>query len=117
MGSAAIIAPQVEIYTLLACRVHVPEYEPNNIHLVQPLSMLSMNTTGTEDWFTLDMPSVAHESARPVSLYIPANLGPSGRLFPDRNQCASDPVVQAAVAQLSAGPFIVFLTERNSLLR
>ncbi|OJA15918.1 hypothetical protein AZE42_11216 [Rhizopogon vesiculosus] len=66
--------------------------------------MLSMDTTGTEDWFTLDVPSVAHESAQPVSLYIPASPSPLKQLVPDRNQCASDPVVQAAVAQLSAGP-------------
>ncbi|OAX36681.1 hypothetical protein K503DRAFT_867419, partial [Rhizopogon vinicolor AM-OR11-026] len=99
IGAAAVIAPRVEMYTILACRVHAPEYEPNSIHPVQPHSTLSMNTMGTEDWFTLDVPSIAHEPAQPVSLYIPASPSPSMQLVPDRNQCASDPVVQAAVAQ------------------
>ncbi|OAX37210.1 MFS general substrate transporter [Rhizopogon vinicolor AM-OR11-026] len=102
IGAAAVVAPRVEMYTILACRVYAPEYEPNNIYLVQPLSMLSMNTTGNEDWFTPDVPSIAHESAQPVSLYIPASPSPSKQNSPDRNKCASDPVVQATVAQLSA---------------
>ncbi|OJA18418.1 hypothetical protein AZE42_06990 [Rhizopogon vesiculosus] len=102
IGAAAVVAPRVEMYTILACRARAPEYEQNNIHLVQPLSMLSMNTTGTKDWFTLDVPNIAHESAQPVSVYIPASPSPSKQNSPDRNKCASDPVVQATVAQLSA---------------
>ncbi|OJA15920.1 hypothetical protein AZE42_11218 [Rhizopogon vesiculosus] len=104
IGVAAVIAPRVEMFTILACRVHAPEYEPNNIYPVQSHSVLSMNTTGTEGWFTLDVPSVTYESPQPMSMYIPVSPSPLKQLVPDRNQCASDPVVQAAVAQLSAGP-------------
>jgi hypothetical protein len=102
IGFSAVIAARVEMYTMLACRVHAPKYEPIGMNLIQPHSV-SMNTTGTS---TLDIPSIAHESVQPVTVYIPA---PSEQHVPDRNQCASDPVVQAAVAQLSAGLFVSFL--------
>lgn len=118
LGFSALVAPRVEMYTVLACRVHAPEYEPHDLHLVQPQSMLTMNATWTQDGFTLDVPIAAHGSVQPVSLYIPASPSPSKQHISesDRNQCASDPVVQAAVARLSAGPFVVFLvlTEWNS---
>lgn len=113
MGFSALIAPRVEMYTVFACQVHAPEYEPNGIHLVQPHSTLSMNTTGIQDAFPL-VPFAAHESVQPVSVYIPASQGPSKQQVPDRDRCTSDPVVQAAVAELSAGLFIVFLLERSS---
>ncbi|KAG1754617.1 major facilitator superfamily domain-containing protein [Suillus lakei] len=103
IGFSAVIGPRVEMYTVLACRVHAPElpYEPNvMLQLAQPHSMLSTNMAGTlHDGFNLSAASV---SAQPVSLYIPANTGPQQEHVPDRDQCASDPVVQAAVAQLSA---------------
>ncbi|KAG1782638.1 major facilitator superfamily domain-containing protein [Suillus placidus] len=86
MGFSAVIGPRVEMYTVLACRVHAPElqYEPNDMrHLAQPHSMaLSMNTART--------------------LHDGLNTGPQQSHVPDRDRCASDPVVQAAVAQLSA---------------
>ncbi|KAG2157241.1 major facilitator superfamily domain-containing protein [Suillus clintonianus] len=106
IGFSAVIGPRVEMYTVLACRVHAPalQYEPNSmLHLAQPYSMLSKNMAKTLHVdFNLDEPSAASVSAQPVSLYVPANPGPQQEHVPDRDQCASDPVVQAAVAKLSA---------------
>ncbi|KAG2349744.1 hypothetical protein BDR05DRAFT_250683 [Suillus weaverae] len=122
IGFSALIGPRVEMYTVLACRVHVPElqYEPNDmLHLAQPHSMsLSMNTARTlHDGLNLDDSSSAFVSAQPVSLYIPADTGPQQSHVPDRDQCASDPVVQAAVAQLSAGWFhCLSLYNREALI-
>jgi hypothetical protein len=107
IGFSAIIGPRVEMYTVLACRVHAPElqYEPNGmLHLAQPHSLLSLNTARTlHDGLSPDDPSTPLVSAQPVSLYVPADTGPQQSYAPDRDQCASDPVVQAAVAKLSAG--------------
>ncbi|KAG1756634.1 major facilitator superfamily domain-containing protein [Suillus paluster] len=105
LGFSATIAPRVEMYTNLACRVHAPElqYGPNDmLDLAQPLSTLSMNTAMILHGFNLDGPSAASVSTQSASLYVPANTGPQQEHVPDRNQCASDPVVQATVAKLSA---------------
>ncbi|KAG0699659.1 major facilitator superfamily domain-containing protein [Suillus ampliporus] len=108
IGFSAVIAPRVEIYTVLACRVHAPEleYVSNDVlHLAQPHSMLSMNTARTLHGFNLDGPSALSASAQPVSLYVPENTGPQQEHIEHifaRDRCASDPVVQAAVAKLAA---------------
>lgn len=108
IGFSAVIGPRVEMYTVLACRVHAPglelQYETNGmLHLAQPYSMSSMNTTRTPHAsLNLDDSSALNVSAQPASLYIPADTGLQQSHVPDRDQCASDPVVQAAVAQLSA---------------
>lgn len=110
LGFSAIIGPRVEMYTALACRVHAPglelQYEPNGmLHLAQPHSMLSVDTAKTlYDGLNLDDLSAPVVSAQSVSVYVPASAdtGSQQSPVPDRDQCASDPVVQAAVAQLSA---------------
>ncbi|KAG1891162.1 MFS general substrate transporter [Suillus subluteus] len=108
IGFSAVIGPRVEMYTVLACRVHAPgnelQYEPNSaLRLAQPHSMLSMGAASTlHDGLTLDDPSAPIVSPQHVSLYVPADTGDQQSHVPDRDQCASDPVVQAAVAQLSA---------------
>jgi len=110
IGFSAVIGPRVEMYTVLACRVHAPghelQYEPNGtLQLAQSHSMLSMNKARTlHDGLNLDDPSTLIVSAQHVSLYVPADTDQQSHI-PDRDQCASDPVVQAAVAQLSAGWF------------
>jgi MFS family permease len=107
IGFSAVIGPRVEMYTVLACRVHAPghelQYEPNGtLQLAQSHSMLSMNKASTlHDGLNLDDPSALIVSAQHVSLYVPADTDQQSHI-PDRDQCASDPVVQAAVAQLSA---------------
>ncbi|KAG1875144.1 major facilitator superfamily domain-containing protein [Suillus tomentosus] len=108
LGFSAIIGPRVEMYTALACRVHAPglelQYEPNGMpHLAQPHAVLSMDTAKTlYDGLNLDDLTAPVVSAQSVSVYIPADTGSQQSSVPDRDQCASDPVVQAAVAQLSA---------------
>ncbi|KAG1827151.1 major facilitator superfamily domain-containing protein [Suillus subaureus] len=109
IGFSAVIGPRVEMYTVLACRVHAPgnelQYDPNDTlqSLAQLHSMLSMNAARTlHDGSTLYDPSAPVVSPQPVSLYVPADTGHQQSHIPNRDQCASDPVVQAAVAQLSA---------------
>lgn len=100
IGFSAVIGPRVEMYTVLACRVHAPG---NELQYAQPYSMLSMNAARTlHDGLTLDDPSAPIASTQPVSIYVPTDTGHQQSHVPDRDQCASDPVVQAAVAQLSA---------------
>lgn len=107
IGFSATIGPRVEMYTALVCRVHAPELQHAQngmLHLAQPHSLLFMNTARTlHDGLNPYDPSAPFVSAQPVSLYVPADTGPQQLYAPDRDQCASDPVVQAAVAQLSAG--------------
>ncbi|KAG2111685.1 major facilitator superfamily domain-containing protein [Suillus discolor] len=108
LGFSAIIGPRVEMYTALACRVHAPglelQYEPNGmLHLAQPHSVLSVDTAKTlYDGLNLNDLSAPVVSAQSVSVYVPADTGSQQSPVPDRDQCASDPVVQATVAQLSA---------------
>ncbi|KAG2158263.1 major facilitator superfamily domain-containing protein [Suillus bovinus] len=110
LGFSALIGPRVEMYTILACRVHGPapglesQYEPNDtLHLAQPHSVLSTDTANIlHDGLNLDDPNDSFVSAQSVSVYVPAHTGPRQSHGLDRDQCASDPVVQAAVAQLSA---------------
>lgn len=110
LGFSAIIGPRVEMYTALACRVHAPglelQYEPNGmLHLAQPHAVLFVDTTKTlyDGLNLLDDLTAPVVSAQSVSVYVPTDTGSQQSSVPDRDQCASDPVVQAAVAQLSAG--------------
>ena len=90
IAMSATLAPRVEIYTTLACRVHRPDIYD------QPFSFLMGN---------------AADSSRAMS-HVPSNLldvrnfSTRGldynELIAQGKRCASDPVVQAAVAKLSA---------------
>jgi hypothetical protein len=74
MAQGATLAPKVELYTMLACRVLKPDiFEEGIFDPVVPTTLLSVASS------------------------------PSTHEFLIPNACASDPTVQAAVAQLSAG--------------
>lgn len=98
---SATLAPRVEIYTTLACSVHkpdifrqafpalgnmlfsydvIPSIIPPTANYTSSVGMIFLDHSGLQD-ITGDQPS------RP-------------------NLCASDPVVQAAVAKLSAGKLV-----------
>ena len=78
---AATIAPSVAIFTTLACIVHKPEY--TSVETRNPLTLAGHPTSA-----------------------IPLHLS---NLETRYNLCASDPVVQAAVATLTLGESIYFM--------
>ncbi|KAF8236196.1 hypothetical protein L208DRAFT_1252513 [Tricholoma matsutake] len=105
IATSACIAPRIEVYTLLACSVHKPEVfektlrlggyagfpTENSPHIVLPPVVLANSFDRSDPWFSpsvpvLDVQNVSYVTAQP-------------------NPCALDPVVQAAVATLTAGEF------------
>ncbi|KIK98704.1 hypothetical protein PAXRUDRAFT_9354 [Paxillus rubicundulus Ve08.2h10] len=104
MGYSATFAPRVDMYTSLACRAHRPEY-------IEGVSL-------TYQWSHNE--PVTHAANIPVPGGLDDNnntiVDPSFVLLPNstsplaytqkesdtRQRCASDPVVQAVVARLSA---------------
>ncbi len=113
---AVTMAPRIEIYNLLACSVHKPEIFDLSLvgsassategrHNVY--SQLTFNTTTATTYHTQFVPQILldqrSESVDPISLFSSDPESPQSR-------CASDPVVRAAVAKLTAGePKIYFL--------
>ena len=86
---AATIAPSVAIYTNLACIAHKPEY------------------TSVGTWNPLTLAAVDPASAIPLHL---------SNLDARYNLCASDPVVQAAVATLTLGESIYLCRSCRSVI-
>ncbi|KAJ7484399.1 major facilitator superfamily domain-containing protein [Mycena latifolia] len=85
--AAATVAPQVELYTTLACRVHRPEFESE--------TLISIN-------ISLPRPDPPN-FPRPFNILVDKvvdNASLSTKT-PDTNPCSSDPVVQAAVAKFN----------------
>jgi hypothetical protein len=90
ISMSATLAPRIDVYTILACKVLRPEY----------------NTTA-------DLPhllSTQHQVAAPSFNH----LSTITRNEPGPDRCATDPVVQAAVAKLTIGMFYVYITCRAS---
>jgi len=111
VSTAATLAPRIEIYTILACSVHKPEYTMH-LRLSKQLGLPYL-----EDASDL-LVSNALRSGFVVSPLLPINVASEGNIahiyLPDASngtddddkwldRCASDPVVQAAVAKLTAG--------------
>ena len=102
MANSATMAPRIEIYTMLACRVHKPDvFKRNFPRLDWDLNMSDRNDAS--------IPSVTPEvygvsvSAQILPQPFAASQDNGTQTPPERNTCASDPVVQAAVAKLTAG--------------
>ncbi|KAF9053131.1 major facilitator superfamily domain-containing protein [Panaeolus papilionaceus] len=103
IATSATIAPRIEIYTILACSVHKPD-------------IFKLNYPGLELGIQSPIPLAINSSTSLPELYHQAGvsyvsglsqhdgLGPNQVDLPPekRNLCASDPVVQAAVAKLIA---------------
>ncbi|KAJ3800064.1 major facilitator superfamily domain-containing protein [Lentinula aff. detonsa] len=87
---SATLAPRVEIYTDLACAQHKPEIADNHTRSI-PLSFTTVSAV-TSSNFSVSAHTNAGEL--PGTIEIPVKK-PS-------NPCKTDPVVQAAVAQLAA---------------
>lgn len=104
IAMAATMAPRIEIYTILACSVHRPEYTRNH-HLAKELNLPYL---GNNEFFTPG-PTLGvlagHENIQ-QSINISFSQGQIHQSSTeDEQDCASDPVVQAAVAKLTAGQF------------
>jgi hypothetical protein len=90
---AATLAPRIEIYTMLACNVHKPEYTAN-LHLGSTGFPFPTKIAGEYGV----IPTVLYNISAPL---ITGKISSGGGQNP--NTCASDPVVQAAVAKLTIG--------------
>jgi len=104
IAMSATIAPRIEIYTMLACSAHKPDIFRHNFPGIE--FDLRSPTTSALDFR-------APSSGLPTSpdIYFPGiypfldSSPKNGSTIPPKkgNLCASDPVVQAAVAKLTAG--------------
>ncbi|KAH7929729.1 MFS general substrate transporter [Leucogyrophana mollusca] len=109
IGFSSTLAPRVELYTMLVCRIHRPEYVSNS------------NLPGVYGYTTIpEVPSASVSFPTSVNGHTSTELGlePPSVLVPriptllseqhnsasgdTRKQCAADPVVQAATAKLAA---------------
>ncbi|PFH45582.1 hypothetical protein AMATHDRAFT_77985 [Amanita thiersii Skay4041] len=91
---SATIAPQIEIYTRLACKVHKPDiYDGHSLLLIQE----SLPYLGSNILINPDSSMLYLHKANLITpiLKLIAEGSPPGT-----KQCATDPVVQAAVAKL-----------------
>ena len=102
-----MIAPRIEVYTTLACRVHKPDI------FEQSFPGLELSLVDASGVFG-QLPHTDSSELLVDQIYFPRltnNLGQTTRENPATkpNRCASDPVVQAAVAKLTAGAFAIFI--------
>ncbi len=91
IAMSATLAPRVEVYTTLACRVHRPD-------------IYDQDFSGTAANRAVSKTNPSHYVSS--SILGIHNFGTRGLKFNglvEGKRCASDPVVQAAVAKLSAG--------------
>ncbi|KAF9479281.1 MFS general substrate transporter [Pholiota conissans] len=98
IAMAMTIAPRIEVYTMLACNVHKPDiFKQNHPGVETNSSTLHKLNLGTFAQRSPD--ALSTTSLAPI--YQSFSTNNTTPLTP-RNKCASDPVVQAAVAKLTA---------------
>lgn len=108
IATAATMAPRIEIYTMLACSVHKPDVFKRNFPDFEwdlhGLSLGAANPNISSSIFPVMPIAYASSVSVPIVAPIFATSQDNGTVTPPRrNLCASDPVVQAAVAKLTAG--------------
>jgi hypothetical protein len=110
IAMSTTIAPRIEIYTMLACDAHKPEYTAGrgleNLGIHMPFSAKS------SDLVSATYVSQSFSSSLETNPVIDLNLAPvhagadkdstNGTVLPNPKLCRSDPEVQAAVAKLTA---------------
>ena len=115
IAGSATITPRIEIYTTLACSFLRPEYGESPQQPADILGFLHSND--------FKIPAVAHQSnsvdISDVFMIDKSLLTNGADTPPTRKQrCASDPVVQAAVAKLTSRAYrIVFFLHAHALCR
>lgn len=103
------IAPRVEVYTTLACNKHKPEYS-RHIGFCKQLGLPYDDNHTTSPVSNLQAFS---GDVKPALNYTVAQFSANDHFTmesekEDKNQCASDPDVQAAVAKLTTGKSQLF---------
>ena len=105
IAGSSTITPRIEIYTSLACSFLRPEYGENPQQPANILGFLHSNDCR--------IPALAHQSScvdiSDVFMIDKSLLSYGADTPPTRKQrCASDPVVQAAVAKLTTRAYRFF---------
>lgn len=102
IATSATLAPRIEIYTTLACSIHRPDIYRQQQDILDFVQQ--SNEYGT--------PAVAHQSSSGSADISDVFMIEKTIQFTDadtpptrKQRCASDPVVQAAVAKLTAGAY------------
>ena len=101
IATSATYAPRIEVYTTLACSIHRPDIFGESHQHLDILDLIQHSN----DYRT---PAVAHQSSSvdirsDVFMFeksLQTNDAPT-----KKQRCASDPVVQAAVAKLTSGAY------------
>ena len=113
---SATIAPKVEVYTLLACRVHKPDiYHSSQVQdafskVVTPRAEVDARPVESEisfPWAPIirsNNASLAGTTEQPPRFTVLAERAIGKK---PNSPCAADPTVQAAVARLSAGEYLL----------
>ena len=104
IAMSSTITPRIEIYTSLACSFLRPDYGES---LQQPASILGFLHSDDRR-----NPAVAHQSSSiDTDVFNNKFLEINGADTPPtrKQRCASDPVVQAAVAKLSTRAYIFII--------
>lgn len=130
IASSSTIAPRVEIYTILACKVYKPEYTSANPvamgpvlpytigHFnpsVQPITVFP-GTFGKQPLISPIVGLLGNRSCTSMTA-VQDRLVTLSDTGGATKRCASDPEVQAAVAELAAGEsyHIINLTTYRTL--
>jgi hypothetical protein len=108
IAMSATIAPRIEIYTMLACSVHKPDVFRHNFPGIDIDLHSTIHETSGLDFRASGLATSSHIHV--VDAYFPgiypfldSSPGNGSTPLPRKgNLCASDPVVQAAVAKLTA---------------
>lgn len=103
VAKSATVAPKVEVYTMLACRVHKPDIfhsMAGHDAVLMPNLLRSEHAYSAIPWAS-NMVSQSNSSSQASTLFVQVEK----RDRKPANPCAADPVVQAAVARLSAGEY------------
>jgi hypothetical protein len=116
ISMTATMAPRIEIYTILACRVHKPEYTmhlaPSNLFRLPPSDTDSglLNSKLTPGPWTSPLIPINIASQWELAHIYFSSLPETANDTESEieNRCASDPDVQAAVARLTAGMYYWF---------
>jgi hypothetical protein len=104
IAMSSTLAPRIEVYTMLACSVHKPDIFRQNFPGFE-LGLQDISSPNLDIWGFSNEPSLTPLYLSDLVLE-PENTNGSVPTTP-RNRCASDPVVQAAVAKLTAGGFSI----------